>query len=200
MLIGYARVSTDKQDVTTQLDALTGLGIARDRIYIDEGRTGRNTDRPGLTQALAACRSGDELVVTKLDRLARSLPDARAIADALADRGVRLNLGGEIYDPTSPTGRMFFNMLALMAEFESDLIRARTKEGMALAKKRGRLQGRKPKLTSKQEAHAVTMLRSGEHTVLEVAELFKVSRATMYRALDRAADADNQKTGADSGS
>jgi len=81
LLIGYARVSTDDQDLTVQRDALAVLGVAPERIYGDHGLTGTNRDRPGLREALAACRAGDDLVVTKLDRLARSLPDARAIAD-----------------------------------------------------------------------------------------------------------------------
>ncbi len=81
LLVGYARCSTDQQDLTAQRDALAGLGVEVQRIYVDHGLTGTNRERPGLREALAACRAGDTLVVTKLDRLARSLPDARAIAD-----------------------------------------------------------------------------------------------------------------------
>ena len=95
---------------------------------------------------MAACRDGDTLVVTKLDRLARSLPDARAIADELTTRRVRLSLGGSVYDPTDPVGRLLFNVLAMVAEFEADLIRLRTKEGMRVAKAKGRLRGKQPKL------------------------------------------------------
>jgi DNA invertase Pin-like site-specific DNA recombinase len=84
--IGYARVSTDAQDLTAQRDALDALGVEPDRVYVDHGFTGTTRDRPSLAEALAACRAGDELVVTKLDRLARSLPDARAIADELTRR------------------------------------------------------------------------------------------------------------------
>jgi len=93
MLIGYARVSTDEQDLTSQQSALQGLGVEPDRIYVDHGLTGANRSRPGLATALAACRTDDSLVVTKLDRLARSLPDARDIIDELTTRGVRLQLG-----------------------------------------------------------------------------------------------------------
>ena len=127
--IGYARVSTDQQDLTVQRDALQALGVQAERIYVDHGLTGTNRERPGLHQALAACRAGDTLVVTKLDRLARSLPDARAIADELTQREVKLNLGGSVHDPTDPVGRVLFNVLAMVAEFESDLIRMRTREG-----------------------------------------------------------------------
>ena len=90
LLIGYARVSTEEQDLTVQRDGLTRLGVERSQIYVDHGLTGTNRDRPGLREALAACRSGDTLVVTKLDRLARSLPDARAIPEELTRRKVRL--------------------------------------------------------------------------------------------------------------
>lgn len=102
MLIGYARVSTNTQDLTAQRDALAAAGVDPDAIYVDHGFTGTQRERPGLGKALAACRNGDTLVVTKLDRLARSLPDARDIADELSRKGVALNLGGSIYDPRIP--------------------------------------------------------------------------------------------------
>lgn len=89
-------------------------GVARDPIYVDHGLTGTNRERPGLREALAACRSGDTLVVTRLDRLARSLPDARAIADELTTRQVRLNLMGSVYEPTDAVGWVMFNVLAMV--------------------------------------------------------------------------------------
>ena len=133
LLIGYARCSTDEQDLTAQRDGLLTLGVAPARVYVDHGLTGTNRDRPGLREALAACREGDTLVVTKLDRLARSLPDARAIAAELTARQVRLSIGASVYDPTDPVGRLLFNVLAMVAEFESDLIRLRTREGRKAA-------------------------------------------------------------------
>jgi hypothetical protein len=136
-LIGYARCSTDEQDLTAQRQLLLGLGVASDRIYLDHGLTGTNRNLPGLNQALAAVRSGDTLVVPKLDRLARSVPDARAIGDSLVARDVKLSLGGTIYDPAGPMGKMFFNILATFAEFEVDLLRMRTREGMAIARAKG---------------------------------------------------------------
>jgi DNA invertase Pin-like site-specific DNA recombinase len=111
LLIGYARVSTEEQDLTAQRDGLAALGDEASRIYVDHGLTGTNRERPGLREALAACRAGETLVVTKLDRLARSLPD----------------------------GRLLFNVLAMVAEFEADLIRSRTREGMRVAKAKGHL-------------------------------------------------------------
>ncbi len=185
MLIGYARVSTNEQDLTAQRNALDALGVERDAIYVDHGLTGANRARPGLREALAACRAGDTLVVTKLDRLARSLPDARDIADELTRKGAALNLGGSVYDPNDPVGRLLFNVLGMVAEFEADLIRARTREGMAVAKAKGRLRGKQPKLSAKQEAHLVAVHKAGTHTTTEIAELFGVARSTVYRALHR---------------
>jgi DNA invertase Pin-like site-specific DNA recombinase len=185
MLIGYARVSTTGQDLTAQSEALAAMGVDPEALYVDHGLTGTNRERPGLREAVAACRAGDTLVVTKLDRLARSLPDARDIADTLARKGVALNLGGSIYDPTDPIGKLLFNVLALVAEFEADLIRARTREGMAIAKAKGRLRGKKPKLSPAQEAHVVALHDAGNHTSREIAELFSVARSTVYRAVKR---------------
>jgi DNA invertase Pin-like site-specific DNA recombinase len=186
--IGYARVSTLGQDLTAQRDALAALGVTPDRVYVDHGLTGTNRDRPGLREALAACRAGDTLVVTKLDRLARSVPDARDIAEELTRRGVKLNLGGSVHDPNDPVGRLLFNVLAMVAEFEADLARARTREGMAVAKAKGRLRGKQPKLSPRQEAHLVALWRAGGHTTLELAELFTVARSTVYRAIQRAGE------------
>ena len=184
-LIGYARCSTDRQDLAVQENALLELGVGEDRIYTDRSLTGTNRLRPGLGQALAAVRSGDTLVVPKLDRLARSVPDARAIADELAARGIKLALGRSVYDPTDPVGKMFFNILATFAEFESDLIRMRTQEGMAMARARGRLRGKKPKLSEKQGKELRRMYDTGEYSISDLADVFSVSRPTIYRTLHR---------------
>ncbi|BDZ55180.1 DNA-invertase hin [Agromyces marinus] len=185
MLIGYARVSTHDQDLTVQREALERLGVMPERIYTDRGLTGTNRDRPGLRLAMAACRDGDTFVVTKLDRLARSLRDARDIVDELTAKNVKLNLGGSIHDPNDPVGRLLFNVLAMVAEFESDLIRARTREGMQIARAKGRLRGRAPKLSAAQQALLVQVYRSGSHTIAELGQIFKVSRATVYRTMQR---------------
>jgi DNA invertase Pin-like site-specific DNA recombinase len=189
LLVGYARVSTHDQDLTAQRDALARLGVGADRIYVDHGLTGTNRDRPGLREALAACRGGDTLVVTKLDRLARSLPDAREILEDLTRREVKLSIGGSVHDPTDPVGRLLFNVLAMVAEFESDLIRLRTQEGMRVAKAKGRLRGRQPKLNALQEAHLVALHRAGEHSTAELGQLFGVGRSTVYRASSAIHDA-----------
>jgi DNA invertase Pin-like site-specific DNA recombinase len=175
-----------RASLTAQRQLLLGLGVASDRIYLDHGLTGTTRNRPGLNQALAAVRSGDTLVVPKLDRLARSVPDARAIGDSLVARDVKLSLGGTMYDPADPMGKMFFNILATFAEFEIDLLRLRTREGMAIARAKGRLRGKQPKLSARQQAHLVQLHQSGQHTVAELAELFSVSRPTVYRVLERA--------------
>ena len=188
-LIGYARCSTDKQDLAAQKAALEKLGVVPERIYTDHGLTGTNRSRPGLDQALAAVRAGDTLVVPKLDRLARSVPDARAIADALQTRGVKLALGSSVHDPADPMGKMFFNILATFAEFEADLIRLRTREGMAIARAKGKLRGKQPKLSDRQQRELRRMHDTGDYSISELAELFRVSRPTVYRTLLRQAAA-----------
>jgi len=130
-------------------------------------------------------------VVPKLDRLARSVPDARQIGDSLAARGIKLSLGGQVYDPADPMGKMFFNILATFAEFEVDLLRMRTREGMAVARAKGKLRGKQPKLSARQQRELVRMYGTGEYTIADLAEVFTVSRATVYRTLQRAARSSN---------
>ncbi|MCG7522782.1 recombinase family protein [Ruegeria sp. Ofav3-42] len=183
--IGYARCSTDNQDLAAQQAALRDLGVSDGRIYTDHGLTGTRRERPGLAQALAAVGEGDTFVVSKLDRLARSVPDARAIANELEERGVKLALGSSVYDPADPVGRMFFNILATFAEFEADLIRMRTREGMAIARAKGKLRGKQPKLSDKQQKELCRMHGTGEYSISDLAEVFSVSRPTVYRTLNR---------------
>ncbi|MEU2159447.1 recombinase family protein [Streptomyces sp. NPDC019396] len=122
----------------------------------------------------------------KLDRLARSVPDAREIGDSLVARGIRLSLGGSIYDPADPMGKIFFNILATFAEFEVDLLRMRTREGMAVARAKGKLKGKQPKLNARQQAHLLKERATGDYTIADLAEQYYVSRATIYRVLERA--------------
>jgi len=137
IMVGYARRSTHGQDLTARRAGLERLGVAPDRVYTDHGLTGTDRARPGLDRAIAAVGEGDTLVVARLDRLARSVPDARDIADRLRARGVRLAPGATVHDPDDLMGRMSFNVLATFAEFEADLVRPRTREGMAIARAKG---------------------------------------------------------------
>jgi DNA invertase Pin-like site-specific DNA recombinase len=125
--------------------------------------------------------------VPKLDRLARSVPDARHIGDSLVARGIKLSLGGAIYDPADPLGKMFFNILATFAEFEVDLLRLRTREGMAVARAKGKLKGKQPKLTPRQQAELTRMHATGEYTIADLMEVFSIGRASVYRTLERTA-------------
>ncbi|HGX3886018.1 recombinase family protein [Escherichia coli :H21] len=124
-------------------------------------------------------------LLDRLDRLARSVPDAREIADTLQARGVKLALGTTLYDPGDPMGKMFFNVLATFAEFEGDLIRLRTREGMAIARAKGKLRGKQPKLSDKQQKELCRMHETGQYSISDLAELFSVSRPTVYRTLLR---------------
>lgn len=111
------------------------------------------------------------------------MPDARAIGDDLAERGIALSLGGQVYDPADPMGKMVFNILATFVEFEVDLLRMRTREGMAVAKAKGKLRGKQPKLSPKQQAELRRMQATGDYTITDLTELFSVSRPTVYRTL-----------------
>jgi len=184
-LVGYARCSTLMQDLTAQRTALQALGVPEDRIYLDHGFTGSSRKRPGLDQALAAVREGDTLITPKLDRLARSVPDARDIIQGLSERGVRFQLGGAVYDWNDPMAKMFIQLLAVFAEFELDLIRMRTREGMSRPQVRAKLKGKPPKLSPAQQKHLVDLHKAGEHSITDLAELFGVSRPSVYRVLAR---------------
>lgn len=185
-LVGYARVSITEQDLQPQLDGLALLGVTPESVHIDFGLTGTNRERPALREGLAACREGVTLVVTKLDRLGRSMSDLMDIANKLTAAGASLNVNGQLHDPSEPSGRLFFSMFSMMAEFEADIIRQRMKEGLVVAKRNGRLKGKQPRLNPEQDMRVLKMYGDGEHTVGEIAESFHVSRASAYRAIERA--------------
>lgn len=189
--IGYARVSANARDLRAQQQALAELGVDPERTYTDRGLRGTSHDRPALREALAACRAGDTLVVTRLERLARSLPDAQKILSELAVRQTRLSLGGHEYDLSRPLGQPLPSVLEMVAAFEAGLAQMRTSEGMKIARAKGRLRGKPPKLSPLQEAHLVELYRSGEHTIADILELFPtITRSTVYRALHRAGGPD----------
>ncbi|WP_425580078.1 recombinase family protein [Tsukamurella spumae] len=188
MLIGYARCSTRGQDLRAQEHELRKAGVAPERIYTDSGFTGRNTNRPGLKTALEVVREGDTLIVTKLDRLGRSILDLHNIASELTEKGVKLSWGGTTYNPLDPAGKLFFAMLAAFAEFESDLIRARTREGLAEARRQGRIPGRPSTLTALQQKRLYDDYESGKYTVAQLMELYPLKRAAMYATIERERD------------
>jgi DNA invertase Pin-like site-specific DNA recombinase len=179
-LIGYARVSTWDQNADLQVDALTEIGCTR--IFTDHA-SGTRTDRPQLAAALDYARPGDTLVVWRLDRLGRSLRHLVETVAGLEEHGINFrSLNGDI-DTTTSTGRLVFHLFAALAEFERDLLVDRTQAGLAAARARGRVAGRKPKLSADQVAVAQRLHKGGKHNVSEIAKVLGVSRATIYRHL-----------------
>lgn len=181
MNIGYARVSTEEQNLDLQRQALEAAGC--EKIFEDHGVSGAATERPGLAAALAASGNGDMLVVWKLDRLGRSLPHLIDVITGLRDAGIGFRSLQEQIDTTSAGGRFYLHILAALAEFERELIAERTKAGMASARRRGIHIGRPRKLTTQQIAHARELIASGEETQAGAAALFGVNLATLRRAL-----------------
>ncbi len=181
MLVGYARVSTEDQDLTLQRAALTGAGCKR--VY-EEKVSGAKRARPELTRMLDQLRAGDVVVVSRLDRLARSTRDLLDIAEQLkqAEAGLR-SLHEPWADTTSPAGRMVLTVFAGIAEFERELIHERTGAGRVSAKARGVRFGRPPKLAADQIALARRLIAEGT-SVPEASRILKVHRATLYRALE----------------
>lgn len=180
MHIGYARVSTLDQTLTLQKDALEKAGC--ERVFTDI-TSGARAERPGLNQALAFCRTGDTLVVWKLDRLGRSLKDLITWMTMLQERGIGFSSLTERVDTTSPGGKLVFHLFGALAEFERDLIRERTQAGLEAARARGRKGGRKPKLTPKKAAMAQALYDDRSHSIRDICQTLGVSRATLYRSL-----------------
>jgi DNA invertase Pin-like site-specific DNA recombinase len=180
MKYGYARVSTDDQTTALQRAALTKAGCTT--IFKDEGLSGATTKRPALLRCLKKLEHGDTLIVWKLDRLGRSLRDLITMLDDLKKRGVKFRSLTEAIDTETPTGRAMWQMIGLLAELERSLISERTRAGVKAAKIRGVKFGRKLKLTPEQIDHARKLIDGGEDRQ-KVAELFKVGRKTLWRAL-----------------
>jgi DNA invertase Pin-like site-specific DNA recombinase len=190
--IGYARVSTRDQDPQAQVDALERAGCAR--VFVDHGASGRLARRPELDRALDYLRPGDQLVITKLDRIGRSVRHLIELAGQLAGRDVDLVVLHQAIDTSTPGGRLFFHLLAAFAEFEADLASERTRDGLEAARARGRAGGRRPKLNPRQVALARQLYDSRDHTVQAIAETFGVDRATIYRHLGPAHPTADQGT------
>jgi len=180
MLIGYARVSTSDQNLDLQLDALKKAGC--DKIHEDYA-SGAKTDRNGLEAAIDSLRKGDTLVVWKLDRLGRSLRHLIEVINQINDQGCYFRSLQENIDTGNSGGKLIFHVFGALAEFERDIIRERTKAGMAAAKTRGRVGGRPRKMNQKKINYARALLESEENTVDDICEELGVSRATLYRYL-----------------
>lgn len=179
-VIGYGRVSTADQNIDSQKDALLSSGA--DRIFL-ESASGVKRSRPQLELALSHLRPGDELMVTRLDRLARSAKDLFEISALLEKSGVELRVIEQNINTRTPEGRLFFTLVAGFAEFEHSMISARTRDGLAAARARGRFGGRRPKLSGSQIEKMKKLVDKGDMTISEVAELFGVSRVTVYNYL-----------------
>lgn len=192
MRIGYGRVSTHEQNPEAQHDALTAAGC--EQVFIDTA-SGKLARRPELGKALlSANRAGDQLVITKLDRLGRSLENLIELSRTLQERRVDLVVLDQGIDTSSAIGRMFFQILGSIAEFEHALMSERTRDGLAAARARGRTGGQKPKLGPRQVKLARDMYEEKgpdgkrAHTVERIAQEFGVTRPTIYRHLTKSND------------
>lgn len=179
MIIGYARVSTTDQNLDAQLDALQEAGAGR---VFSETISGATAKRPELQRMLDQLRDGDVVVVTKYDRLARSLRDLLDIVEAIKERGAGFRSLAEDIDTTTPAGELIFHVFASIAHFERRRIAERTREGLAAARKRGRIGGRPPALSPDQRAEVIRMRDIERRPLREIASLFKVSVQTVRRA------------------
>ncbi len=183
MKIGYARVSTQDQDLALQLDALKVAGCVK--LY-KEKMTGSTRERPELQKLLDQLREGDIVVIWKLDRLARSLKDLVNLVNEIQEKGGALHSLNDQIDTTTPHGKFTFHVFAALAEFERDIIRERTKAGLTAARARGRVGGR-PKGLSKKAQHtaiiAEKLYQERELTVKEICEQLSISRGTLYNYL-----------------
>lgn len=178
-ILGYARVSTDHQSLAAQRDALTAAGCTK--IYSDQ-MSGMREDRPGLAALLEHARNGDTVVVVALDRLGRSLSGVIRTVETLTEAGVLLRSLREGIDYSNPTGRMLAGIFAALAAYERELMHERAAAARAAARARGRHTGRPPRLTGDQ-VRQVRSLRAGGESIADLTRGFKVSRATIYRAL-----------------
>ncbi len=185
MLIGYARLSTQDQNLELQLDALTKAGCQK---VFEDTISGTRADRPGLGKALEMLREGDTLVVWKLDRLGRSVKQLVELVNALHKQNVQFKSLTDSIDTSTPSGRFFFHVMGSLAEMERDLIVERTRAGLDVARQLGRKGGRKPKMTDSKIESAKKLLASGVPPK-DVAKNLGVSIPTLYRWIPASAHA-----------
>lgn len=182
MHLGYARVSTQEQDNGAQITALQAAGCVR--IFEEKASAGR-WDRPELHRLLDQLREGDVLVVWKLDRLSRSLKDLLILLEKVQLAGAGFHSLTEAIDTTTPAGRMMMQIVGSFAEFERAMLRERTRNGLLAARKEGRVGGRQPKLTPRQQQEVVHLVNSGQKTAADAARLFNVHPSTVARLLSK---------------
>ena len=185
MKIGYACVSTGEQDLTLQTDALTAADC--EKIFTDT-LSGSRSDRPGLLQLLEFARSGDTLVIWRLDRLGRSLQDLIALVSDLERKGLHLCSLNEQIDTSSSTGKLVFHIFGAMAEFERNLIRERTVAGLQAARVRGRKGERPIKINLQKEKEIQILLKDRTLKISDIANRYQISRSTIYRLLNSKKD------------
>jgi len=181
MKIGYARVSTEEQNLDLQLDKLNAAECSE--VFEDKGISGAVADRPGLSAALDKIGQGDVLVVWKLDRLGRSLSFLISLIEELRERGADFHSLSDGIDTTTPGGQLVFHIMGALAEFERALIVERTKAGMEAAKLRGKHLGRPKMLSKRQIEHARKLIDRGEETTSSMATLYGINRSTLWRGL-----------------
>src|ERR1700694_4762895 len=191
MLIGYARVSTNEQNLDLQRDALRKAGVSAKNLYTDK-ITGTKEERPGLAEALSHLREGDTLVVWRLDRLGRSLKHLIETVTTLNGRNIGFKSITENIDTTTSGGKLIFHVFGALAEFERDLIRERTQAGLLAARARGRFGGR-PKAASlntpKKVAMAQALYNDKSNSIADICKALHISRATLYRNIQIEHDA-----------
>lgn len=184
MLIGYARASTADQNPDHQIDALLRAGVEEKNIHV-ETASGAKASRPKLDLVLQLLREGDTLKVTRLDRLSRSVLHLVTLGAELRERGIGLHVIEQGIDTSTMEGRAMFGMLSVLAELQRELIVANTNDGLASARARGRVGGRRPKLTEDQAALAQQLYDAREKTVQQIADMFNVPRSTVYGHLNK---------------
>ena len=193
MLFGYARVSSADQNPAHQIDALERAGIDSGNIHIDHAG-GTKASRPQLDALLTRLRSGDTLVITRLDRLGRSVLNLITLGAELRERGIGLQVLEQGIDTATVEGRAMFGMLSVLAELQRELIVANTRDGLATARARGRKGGRPSKLSGDQIVLAQQLYDAGEKTVVQIAEMLSVPRTTVYGHLDKRSQATRAQT------
>jgi len=178
MLIGYARVSTDDQNLDLQKDALTKAGCER---ILEDHLSGAKAERPGLQEAINYARTGDTIVVWRLDRLSRSLKDLIEMVTLMDSKGIGLKSLQEAIDTSSSSGKLIFHIFGALAEFERNLIRERTQAGLQAARARGRKGGRPKSLDKDKQALVVKLYEEKKHTIKQICQMMEISKPTLYK-------------------